>query len=269
MNCRVEAFTVAQQLPSMFKLSWRLSGDFNTELTILRSDNPYSDFTPVSPTFSGYLTDVFYDVGVSVVKGPYYKLQLTKDDEITIYPEKGIHVTYPPNLLVMQRYNQLNLYNKLYGTAVFYYQKKTTGSRCTHCYDEVTHKVLTSDCQYCYGTGFVGGFHPPLQLYITITQENVLKEDTVASGAAITDTATATFPGYINIQEGDVVRDAINGLWEVSRMVKAQYLQQAVIFSLVKISKVKAGNPKYNLSLPDKVPLVSYKSKTIPTELRA
>lgn len=43
-------------------------------------------------------------------------------------------------------------------------RRKTTGPRCTECLDEVMDAEAKSDCPTCYGTGYLGGYHPPMPL---------------------------------------------------------------------------------------------------------
>src|SRR3712207_4670130 len=46
------------------------------------------------------------------------------------------------------------------------YIRKTDGKRCEKCYDKVRGQSSDSRCPICYGTTFVGGYEPAVQLYV-------------------------------------------------------------------------------------------------------
>lgn len=46
------------------------------------------------------------------------------------------------------------------------YTRKYEGEKCTKCYDPIRGRAATTDCDVCYGTGFVGGYEPQFQLYV-------------------------------------------------------------------------------------------------------
>jgi hypothetical protein len=52
--------------------------------------------------------------------------------------------------------------NKRGGVAAWLLKRKTSGPKCTACVDPNTGYAVSTECGSCYGTGFVGGYHPPL-----------------------------------------------------------------------------------------------------------
>lgn len=67
-------------------------------------------------------------------------------------------------------FNKMNERNmwilKNTGVLMDLYIRKTTGERCSNCYDDVRGQASNSSCPICYGTSFVGGYDPAFQLYV-------------------------------------------------------------------------------------------------------
>jgi len=53
------------------------------------------------------------------------------------------------------------------GTKGFFLKSKKFGRACPICLDWDTKEVRNSDCAICYGTGFVGGYYPAIEFWIT------------------------------------------------------------------------------------------------------
>lgn len=58
--------------------------------------------------------------------------------------------------------DQAILLRKLNGVDVAVLKKRRWGERCTLCYDKYTKEIVRANCINCYGTGYVGGFYPPI-----------------------------------------------------------------------------------------------------------
>jgi len=56
---------------------------------------------------------------------------------------------------------------KVDGTQGFLLKRKQFGMACPRCLDWDTKEVRDSDCPVCYGTGFVGGYYPGVEYWIT------------------------------------------------------------------------------------------------------
>jgi len=55
----------------------------------------------------------------------------------------------------------------LEGTQGYILRRKKFGRACPVCLDWDTKEVTNSDCPICYGTGFVGGYYPGVEFWIT------------------------------------------------------------------------------------------------------
>lgn len=51
------------------------------------------------------------------------------------------------------------------GTRAWLFPRRTFGQRCPQCWDDVMNKRLDDSCGHCYGTGFSGGYHYPIEFF--------------------------------------------------------------------------------------------------------
>lgn len=58
------------------------------------------------------------------------------------------------------------LLRRFQGKFVAVFLRKTSGERCPNCYDLLEKRITRSDCEYCYATGFKGGYSDPIFTYI-------------------------------------------------------------------------------------------------------
>lgn len=59
-------------------------------------------------------------------------------------------------------------FRKKVGVLLFVFKRRHFGDACT-CIDPVTDDVLDSECTSCYGTRFVGGYYPPVEMWGEVT----------------------------------------------------------------------------------------------------
>lgn len=60
------------------------------------------------------------------------------------------------------------LFSELIGVRAWVFPVKTFGQRCPECWDDVLQKRMTDMCRTCWGTGFSGGYHYPIQVWCQI-----------------------------------------------------------------------------------------------------
>lgn len=67
-------------------------------------------------------------------------------------------------------FNKMNERNmwilKNTGVLMDLYTRKTTGEKCPDCWDEIRGQSINPKCEKCFGTTFVGGYEPAVQLYV-------------------------------------------------------------------------------------------------------
>jgi hypothetical protein len=58
------------------------------------------------------------------------------------------------------------LFEEFVGNLGWLFPRRTFGQRCPQCWDDVLQKRIDDRCPTCYGTGFSGGYHYPIQFYL-------------------------------------------------------------------------------------------------------
>lgn len=57
------------------------------------------------------------------------------------------------------------LFQEFIGTIAWLFPRRTFGQRCPQCWDSVLGKRIDDSCPVCFGTGFSGGYHYPIEFY--------------------------------------------------------------------------------------------------------
>ena len=108
------------------------------------------------------------------------------------------------------------LFERKIGMLSEIYKRKTFGEVCDKCVDQFTHTCTNSHCTACYGTGYVGGYYEPEELWADIVEVPVDKQ---ASDGGTTEEKTAKIrlSNQVLLNKRDLVLDKINSnMWEVS-----------------------------------------------------
>jgi len=58
------------------------------------------------------------------------------------------------------------LFTEFAGTRAWLFPRRTFGQRCPQCWDDALAKRLDDSCTVCWGTGFSGGYHYPVECFI-------------------------------------------------------------------------------------------------------
>ena len=187
---------------------------------VLRSEAQYSDFLPISKPFSGRFH--FSDTTPKqrhFFRSLYYKIEVTRksDSKTVTYPEEGLpgaSVEAEPDLeaIEISRILQIRL-SQFTGRLCWIFTKRTFGQRCL-CHDPVTGSKTRSSCALCWNTGWVGGYHSPLQVYADIISPS---EQSNPSDMAkfTTVNARGILSGNPRVREGAILIEPENLRWRI------------------------------------------------------
>jgi hypothetical protein len=260
---------VSRVLPEVYLLKWDSSGLLpDDRIIILRSEQNYTGFEPIAPPFKAYVTDEYHDQLYSYIKEPFYKLRIERDNDFAIYPDinkAGVGALMPLSSIVLQRRQDLALNYKESGVEVLFYKKRTVGMLCPYCTDETTGKRLISDCEHCFGTGFLGGFLPPLKVHILMGRPREYSGQSPI-GNVETSMMELHFPGWVKPSPGDVIRDPVNKMFEVSNKITEVTFQRGVIKYTTIAVECEPHDMVYRLPIPEKPTVIRYTVKTAPEE---
>lgn len=88
-------------------------------------------------------------------------------------------------------------------------------SRCPECYDEVLKQVSNTRCESCYGTGFAGGYKPPMVIWASIAENVSQNRKHENAGIRPESSHQIRLPTDMDFHDGDVfaeIREAVNGV---------------------------------------------------------
>ena len=71
------------------------------------------------------------------------------------------------------------------GQCGFLYKRRHWGPRCTACHDYDTGSVLNSNCGSCFGTGYSGGYFPPVEFWLSQVSAGPQRRKAVADGLGV------------------------------------------------------------------------------------
>jgi hypothetical protein len=146
---------------------WEVSNVQGTaKFTIERSLSPQDEFEVVAENVEQhYYVDTIPVVNRNVYF--YYRIH-GKDDAGEVISEPAA-LPFPPDPILKSLLKIENHWlRKFIQRPIRIYIKKKYGKRCLYCWDELKQRVTKEKCEYCFGTGFEGGYYPPIDSYMQI-----------------------------------------------------------------------------------------------------
>jgi len=109
-------------------------------------------------------------------KNHYYKIELVTDSDKKI--ESPIMTIYPKMLKAMFNVMRTHLFelvcnvSDIVNIPVLFYQKRTSGILCSSCGINKSMGSIRSKCPTCEGTGYEGGYYPPVLAWVDYKNAN-------------------------------------------------------------------------------------------------
>lgn len=214
------------------EVSWEV-GDtddiYSYDIEVLRSESPEGPFEPVSPKF----TDRYLFVDARVPYGNYFRKlwyvvrithrgtgEYTESAPVTGDAEPSLDAQYI-------RRNEMTLFVQVIGRACWLFKKRTFGPRCPSCWDRVMSKRTRANCKTCFDTGFLRGYHDPIEVYVQIDPASSAKQN---NPQQITQFAATSgrMSFYPNVSPGDVIVEAENIRWRVVHVTQTERLRAPI-----------------------------------------
>jgi hypothetical protein len=172
---------VSPNFPDSIYLEWEVNdpGIYESktpvyEFEVYRSENPTGPFTLLTQT---PISTIFYlDEGIdafSISRSYYYQVKATTTNLATPRVLTSPATSYLADVRGLQRRRFLEhqkikrdrrIQLFLVNAEVYILKRRSTGARCTDCYDHITRQVLKNKCDTCYGTSFVDGYYNPIRV---------------------------------------------------------------------------------------------------------
>lgn len=197
----------------------RDKGEYTYQLQVARTPNPQDvDWTnvgaPVSnPAFLvdaetpsyGYVLDKYYRIVLTTGEGKYISDAFGCFGQLT---RKELKIAKE-----VRRKERLRAGYTAVPVTVF--QKKRYGEQCPVCAHGIDGGSSNPKCEYCFGTGYLGGYHNPFLLNVMDISPSRLMERHYSNNTATYNIATdryqARASGIPELYEGDIVWDRATG----------------------------------------------------------
>lgn len=175
----------------------------------------------------------------------WYRLRVDGNGQTHVFPSAGGVSPLPkPDLVGLEcaRIERLRL-QQSDGRLVTLLPVKSFGQLCS-CTDPVTGRVLTSNCTLCYRTGYVGGFHNAVRVYVEILQPSSRAlSDVIPITAGQAWLRTGNTP-LLNV--GDVIVENEDNRWRVANPIRTTERLRAVVRQEAPLDRVQASDPIYS-----------------------
>lgn len=150
----------------------------------------------------------------------------------------------------MTRQAKVRLIKRRAGVRGFHLRRRTSGVKCP-CVDPDTGRVKDPNCPECYGTSFVGGYHPPVECYVDQHPEKVLIKLDAQQGLVSEKVSAWNTLAYPPFRPNDFWVDARNGLrYRIQENVATvAHLEGVPIFLQVQVKAENNSDPIYNFPI--------------------
>lgn len=240
-SLQIDKFRVRSLDVDRLEVTWEVNDSQEDALDytfqIVRSESPEGPYEPLTPPFE----DRYIFVDARVPQGDkfrqlYYKLIVVHKASQRQYEIGPSSQEADPDLVAQFiRRSEMTLLTQVIGRRVWLFKIRTFGARCS-CFDRVTNKRTRSNCLSCFDTGFLRGYHNPIEIWVQIdppggTQQNQPQQ----IAHHVNSTARTSF--YPNIAPRDVVVEAENKRWRVVNVSTSERLRAPIKqeFSLYQI----------------------------------
>lgn len=225
---------------------------YNYEFFILRAgDSPMGPYDQIAGPFVDQYS--FRDVQVTLLhkwRQYFYKLKVV-DRRTGEAQEFGPTSSgeSPPDLIASAVMYEEDMYFREYaGRRCWLFNAKTFGPRCS-CFDITVGRLMRSGHLPCFGTGFLGGYMSPIEVWPQIDPNPKSSEASSLQEKQQNDTA-ARMISFPPVNPNDILVESDNRRWRVIKVTPTQRLR-AVVRQELQLHEIPRGDIEY--SLPVKV----------------
>ncbi len=235
MNFQVQRLKVVSLDRDYFEVSWQLDGPgdpLDYEFSVQRSESPMGPWDDISPAFRDrYL---FLDMDVPQANRwriLYYRIK------VTYLPTQDVRYSEPgdpgaePDLIAMEiRKHMQLLFREYNGHRSWVLPVRTFGPRCK-CWDKTLKKKTTSRCITCYDTGFLHGYHHPIESWIQYDPTANNNQQTNL-GQIQQNNTTARMGYFPALKPNDLIIEPENRRWRVVTVSATEHGRTALLQEL-------------------------------------
>lgn len=149
-----------------------------------------------------------------------------------------------PDLIATEVRRHINLLmHEFVGRRCWLLPKRTFGQRCGSCFNDTLKARVKSGCRTCFDTGFVRGYHSPIEIWIQFDPSPADEQQTNI-GQLQQNNTTARVGYFPPFKVKDVIIEPENHRWRVSQVNSTQRLR-AVVHQEVQLHEIPASDSEY------------------------
>jgi hypothetical protein len=222
---------------------------FNYQFFVMRSEAAFGPYE----TIGGPLRDtyLFRDLRVSLLhkwRQYFYKLRIvdrTNGEEKEFGPTASLEAE--PDLIAADIIRQEDmLFREFIGRRCWLFPARTFGPRCS-CFDVTLNRVTRSNHLPCFGTGWLGGYLSPVEVWIQF-DPNAKQTALPATGEVLPSNTSARCSSFPPMNPRDILIEAENRRWRVVSVMPTQRLR-AVVHQEIQLHEIPRSDIEYALPL--------------------
>ena len=229
--------TSAQEVPTAY------------DLYVERAEGPAGPWTTLAGPFQDQY--IFRDFSPNLLhewRKLFYRIRVvhkpTSEEQIfgptALLPE--------PDLIALEIQRQEDvLLREFTGRRAWIYPVRTFGPKCL-CYDKISGRRTRTGCLNCFDTGYMGGYHRPIEFYIQIDPEADSPSNTNVAGERHEKNTSARCINFPPAKPKDVIIEAENRRWQVVTVAKTERLR-SVVHQELTIHHIPKGDTEYKLPI--------------------
>lgn len=246
-NIRVRSLSVDYAV-----VSWEIENTTEDVLDytfqVLRSEAAMGPFDPISTELED--SYIFVDNNIKVANAfrqTHYKIRVKRKSDGETQDFGPTDRDPPPDLTATEIRKHINLLMREFvGRRCWILPVRTFGQRCT-CFDNRLKQRTRSGCRLCYDTGFVRGYHHPIESWIQFDPSANANQQTNV-GELQQQNTTVRLGYFPPVKPKDVVIEPENVRWRVALVSTTQRLR-AIVHQEVQVHRIPPTDIEYALNI--------------------
>lgn len=232
-NLKVKDIQVRSLSVDFLEVSWAIESTAEDVLDytfqVLRSEAPMGPFDEVSPELEDrYL---FLDNRVKIAskyRDFYYKIRVKYKPSGDTEEFGPVTRGGEPDLIALELRKHMNLLlREFVGRRCWVLPARTFGQRCTACYSPNLRARVRSGCRTCYDTGFVRGYHTPIEAFLQFDPSPKAEQETNL-GKLQQQNTTVRMGFFPPVKPRDIIIEPENRRWRITNVSSTQRLRVPV-----------------------------------------
>lgn len=216
---------------------------------VLRSESAAGPFEPTSVPVEDQYSFIDNLVKASNVYRQYHYIIRVAEKATGKFTDTQPVAKGPePTLVASELRSHLQLLmHEFIGRRCWLLPARTFGQRCGDCWNPRLRKRRLSGCRTCFDTGFVRGYHRPVEIWISIDPHSANNQPTNLGRIQQQDT-TARMPHFPPVKPDDVIVEPENLRWRVLAKSTTQE-QRAVVTQELQLHRIPETDVEYTIPI--------------------